>query len=181
MAAAPCSSKPPPSRSNLHVDQTFRPPQIRAATMLATRLNQRIHCDERRERFLRLSGDDLDPRLGLTKLTFSNSTSPHWDRPHHPQAQNRCAWWLRWLPIQGRSQPQPYGAVGECSSRSGSKTCERVKVASPEQPGTRLQHTTREAGPQQNYYATTLSTTLPRHPQSMAKLMVQAITTNQRK
>ncbi|QCD89322.1 myb proto-oncogene protein [Vigna unguiculata] len=24
------------------------------------------------------------------------------DRPHHPQAQNRCIWWLRWLPIQGR-------------------------------------------------------------------------------
>ncbi|QCD94305.1 hypothetical protein DEO72_LG5g2388 [Vigna unguiculata] len=59
--AAPCSSKPPPSRSNLHADQTLRPPQIRAPTMLATRLNQRIHYDERRERFLRLSGDDLDP------------------------------------------------------------------------------------------------------------------------
>jgi len=46
------------------------------ATMLATRMNQRIHYDERREWFLRLSGDDLDPRSGLTKLTFSNSTSP---------------------------------------------------------------------------------------------------------
>ncbi|QCD93726.1 phospholipase A-2-activating protein [Vigna unguiculata] len=30
--------------------------------MLATRLNQRIHCDERRERFLHLSGNDLEVR-----------------------------------------------------------------------------------------------------------------------
>jgi len=117
----------------------------------------------------------------LLEHTPEEKVNKNGDRPHHPQAQNRCAWWLRWLPIQGRSQPQPHGAVGECSSRSGSKAGERVKVASPEQPGTRLQHTTREAGPQQNYYATTLSTTLPRHPQSMAKLMVQATTTNQRK
>jgi len=85
------------------------------------------------------------------------------------------------LPIQGRSQPQPHGAVGECSSGSRSKTGERVKVASPEQPRILLQHSTGEAGPQQNHHATTLSTTLPRHPQSMAKLMVQATTTNKRK
>jgi len=37
----PCSSKPPPSRSNLHADQTLQPPQIRAATMPARGPNSR--------------------------------------------------------------------------------------------------------------------------------------------
>lgn len=104
------------------------------------------------------------------------------DRPHHPQAENRRTRRLRWWPNQGRGEPQPHGAVGERQARSRSETRERIKAASPEQPGIMLQHTTCETCSQQNHNTTTtLAATVPRHPQSMAKLVEQTATTTNNK
>lgn len=96
-------------------------------------------------------------------------------RPNNPQAK-------KWVPslLQRRLEPWPHGSVGECSARSRSQTRKRIQTTrTTKQPRTYVLsflNTNYEARSQQNHTPTTkttLTTTVPRRAQSVAKFMVK--------